>query len=102
MTTMIPAIEAVRTHSEVIGHVAAALTTTAFMPQLIRTWRTGGRELSWTMLALFGSGVGLWLVYGVLLTSAPVIAANALTGVQVVIIAVLKKLALRTAPRGCA
>jgi hypothetical protein len=35
------------------------------------------------MLALFGIGVGLWLMYGILLGAAPVIAANALTGVQV-------------------
>jgi MtN3 and saliva related transmembrane protein len=74
-----------------LGYVAAILTTVSVAPQLIRTWRTGGKDLSWAMLLLFGTGVGLWLVYGLYLSSWPVILANAVTGAQVIAIAVLKK-----------
>jgi MtN3 and saliva related transmembrane protein len=74
-----------------LGYAAAILTTVSFAPQLVRTWRTGGKDLSWAMLLLFGTGVGLWLVYGIYLSSWPVILANAATGVQVIAIAVLKK-----------
>lgn len=77
-------------HAEDIGFGAAALTTVSFVPQVMRTWRTGGLGLSWTMLALFGTGVGLWLVYGILRTSAPVMVANGLTEVQVLLLLALK------------
>jgi MtN3 and saliva related transmembrane protein len=75
---------------EWIGMIAGALTTGAFVPQLVKTWRAGGQGLSWTMLALFGTGVGLWFVYGVLRGSWPVILANGLTGAQVVVLAGMK------------
>jgi MtN3 and saliva related transmembrane protein len=79
-----------RGYSEAIGFWAAALTTVAFAPQVVRTWRTGGRDLSWTMLALFGIGVGLWFVYGILQMSGPIMVANGLTGIQVLVILALK------------
>src|SRR5215469_10120922 len=72
--------------TEAIGNVAAVLTTVAFAPQAIRTWRVGGDGLSWAMLALFGTGVGLWFVYGMLRHSGPLILANGLTGIQVLFI----------------
>ena len=72
---------------EAIGFWAAVLTTLAFVPQVVRTWRFGGRELSWVMLVLFGTGVGLWFVYGYLRESGPIMLANGLTGLQVIVIA---------------
>lgn len=75
---------------EWVGFWAAVLTTVAFVPQLLRTWRRGGHELSWSMLALFGSGLSLWFIYGLLRGSAPLMLANGLTGVQVFAIAILK------------
>ncbi|MBV8906067.1 MAG: hypothetical protein JOZ22_20710 [Acidobacteriia bacterium] len=71
------------TITEAIGAVAGILTTASFTPQAIRTWRSGSEGLSWTMLAMFGSGVGLWFVYGVLRNSLPIMLANGLTGLQV-------------------
>jgi len=79
-----------RLHAEAIGFYAGALTTIAFAPQVLRTWKTGGRDLSWLMLALFGLGVALWLVYGLLVQALPVVVANGLTGAQVLLIVVLK------------
>jgi MtN3 and saliva related transmembrane protein len=65
---------------EWIGYGAATLTTLAFVPQVLHTWRSkSARDLSLPMMAAFTAGVILWLVYGVALGSAPVIAANAVT-----------------------
>ena len=75
---------------EVVGFWAAVLTTAAFAPQVLRTWRTGGDQLSWSMLSLFGMGVALWFVYGLLRGSAPIMMANGLTGLQVVAILAIK------------
>ena len=82
--------------SELIGYCAGALTTIAFLPQLIRTWRSGAHALSGWMLALFGTGVSLWFVYGLLRNSRPIMLANGLTDLQVLMILVLK---LRPAKR---
>jgi uncharacterized protein with PQ loop repeat len=63
----------------------------AFAPQLVETWETSGEGLSWMMLALFGSGTVLCIVYGVLRMSGPVMLANGLTGLQVLFLIALKR-----------
>jgi MtN3 and saliva related transmembrane protein len=78
------------THTETIGFWAAILTTLAFAPQVIRTWRIGGDALSWLTLTSFGTGVGLWFVYGYLRMSGPIMLANGLTGLQILLIIALK------------
>jgi len=77
-------------HPGLIGFAAAILTTGAFVPQVIAARRTGARDVSLVMLTLFGTGVGLWLIYGLLLSSWPMIAANSLTEVQVLLIGLWK------------
>lgn len=77
-------------YSELIGFWAAVLTTVAFAPQVVETWKTSGEGLSWLMLALFGAGVGLWFLYGVLRMSGPLMLANGLTGLQVLFLIGLK------------
>lgn len=63
-----------------IGSLAAVLTTASFVPQAWRTWRTRDVSgISLAMYAVFTVGVGLWLVYGLLLGEIPLIAANAIT-----------------------
>jgi MtN3 and saliva related transmembrane protein len=75
---------------ELIGFAAGVLTTVAFAPQVLRTWRLGGFELSWSMLSLFATGVSLWLVYGYQRGSMPLIMANGLTLLQVLAMAAIK------------
>jgi MtN3 and saliva related transmembrane protein len=75
---------------EGIGLIAAALTTTAFLPQVLHTWRRGGQDLSYYMLALYLCGVTLWLVYGLYMHAVPIILANALTDLQVLVLLILK------------
>ena len=50
-----------------VGTVAGFCTTFAFVPQLVKIWRQGGRDLSYGMLALYLIGAVLWFIYGVLL-----------------------------------
>ena len=55
---------------EIVGLVAAALTTAAFVPQVYKTWKTkSADELSLTMYLVFFTGIMLWLAYGILLNS---------------------------------
>ena len=63
-----------------LGLLAGTLTTIAFLPQVIRIWRSkSAKDLSMTMLVTFTTGVLCWLVYGVMIDSLPVIIANAVT-----------------------
>jgi 5'(3')-deoxyribonucleotidase/uncharacterized protein with PQ loop repeat len=59
------------------GVVAALCTTLAFLPQLFKIKKEGPAELSTAMLATYLAGLGLWLVYGLMVGAVPVIAANA-------------------------
>ncbi len=65
---------------ELIGYLAASLTTLSFVPQALHTFKT--RDVSGISLAMYGCftvGVGLWLVYGWLLGAWPIVLANAIT-----------------------
>jgi len=63
-----------------LGAAAAFCTTAAYLPQLIRAWRTRStRDISLPWIALLVTGVGLWLVYGILIGDGPLIAANGVT-----------------------
>ena len=63
-----------------LGIVAGAFTTIAFLPQVIRTWRTKSAEdLSFSTFGLFFTGVCLWLIYGLLMEDLPIILSNIVT-----------------------
>lgn len=65
---------------EIIGFLAGALTTAAFIPQVVKTAKSRKTEdISLTMYIIFNSGVLLWLIYGIFITSLPIILANAVT-----------------------
>lgn len=66
---------------ESLGLLAGVLTTVAFVPQVLRTWRErSARDLSLPMLLLFNTGIAAWLAYGLLIGSTGLIVANATTG----------------------
>lgn len=68
------------TSAEYFGYPAAFLTTIAFVPQAWKSWRTRDLSgISLPMYALFTLGVALWLAYGIMIASTPIIAANAVT-----------------------
>jgi MtN3 and saliva related transmembrane protein len=63
-----------------LGLAAGTLTTIAFVPQLAKTWRTRStKDVSLGMFSIFCTGVLLWLIYGVLIQSVPVVLANGVT-----------------------
>ena len=68
------------TLTDLIGYLAAMLTTISFVPQVLHTWRSrraNGTSLG--MISLFSLGVALWLAYGILVHAWPVIIANGIT-----------------------
>jgi MtN3 and saliva related transmembrane protein len=65
---------------EMIGYLAAILTTASFLPQAILTIRTRDTEsLSLSMYSLFTLGVLCWLVYGIYISDKAIFFANAIT-----------------------
>lgn len=83
----------------VLGLVASACTMTAFVPQVVKTWRTrSSADLSLGMYALLTAGAALWLTYGWLIRDLPVIVTNAVT--LVLLLSVLAQILLhrRTPP----
>jgi 5'(3')-deoxyribonucleotidase/uncharacterized protein with PQ loop repeat len=73
-----------------LGMVAALCTTLAFVPQILRVRRQGGRDLSYGMLAVYLAGVLLWLGYGILIGARAVILANLAGAVLVSVTLALK------------
>ncbi len=64
----------------ILGLLAGSLTTIAFLPQVIKTWRTRStKDISLEMFAIFCSGVLLWIIYGTLVKDIPVIFTNVAT-----------------------
>ena len=77
--------------TEILGMVAGACTTIAFVPQVIKTYRSrSARDLSLGMFSIFTLGVTLWLVYGVVQHELPIILANAATMVMAETLLVFK------------
>jgi MtN3 and saliva related transmembrane protein len=65
---------------EILGLIAAALTTSAFLPQVYKTWKTRDvSSLSLSMLLLFFVGIILWVIYGFYIGSLSLIIANGIT-----------------------
>jgi len=65
---------------DIIGMIAGTCTTIAFLPQVIKIARTKHtHDLSMPMYVIFSIGVFMWLYYGVITNSLPIIAANGVT-----------------------
>jgi MtN3 and saliva related transmembrane protein len=63
----------------IVGFIAGLVTTAANLPQVWKTYRNkSGEGLSFRMLLMLGIGVGLWLLYGIMSKSLPLIVTNAL------------------------
>jgi MtN3 and saliva related transmembrane protein len=63
-----------------IGFVAALFTTSGFVPQVFRIFRTKStRDISLTMYLVLAIGTLLWLIYGVMLKELPLIVANSIS-----------------------
>ena len=75
----------------ITGYIAGTLTTISFIPQVIRAWRLKEtRDISLAMLLLFSAGILLWTLYGIWTGSVPIIAANVVTFVLVLLLIGMK------------
>ncbi|HEX9390714.1 MAG TPA: SemiSWEET transporter [Usitatibacteraceae bacterium] len=76
---------------EVIGSIGACLTTFAFVPQVVRIWRTkSARDVSLPMYVIFCCGILCWLAYGLMLGAWPIIGANIVTLMLALAIIIMK------------
>lgn len=76
---------------ELVGYLAAILTTCSFVPQAWQTFRTRDVSgISLGMYTIFAIGVALWLLYGLLLGAWPIVAANGITLALALAILVMK------------
>jgi MtN3 and saliva related transmembrane protein len=74
-----------------IGYIAGALTTLSFVPQVTRAWKLKEtRDLSLAMLLLFAAGVLLWTLYGIWIGSMPIIAADVITFILILVLLSMK------------
>lgn len=74
-----------------IGLFAAVCTTSSFVPQVIKAWRSRStRDMSTAMFTLLVTGNSLWLLYGVLIGDLPIVVANLITLALVATILALK------------
>jgi MtN3 and saliva related transmembrane protein len=77
--------------TEILGFLAAVCTTASFVPQVWHILKTRDtRAISLMMYLLFTVGVVLWLVYGIMIGSIPVIVANSITLVLALVILTCK------------
>ena len=78
-------------HIEILGYTGACLTTAAFFPQTYKTIKTRDtKAISLAMYVMFTLGILLWLAYGILIESLPLIFSNSITFVMAATILVLK------------
>jgi len=76
---------------EAVGLLAGVLTTSAFVPQAIKTWRSGSaHDFSLALLVLLVVGNSLWLSYGALVGSMGLVVANLVTVPLTLFILVVK------------
>lgn len=76
---------------EIIGLVAAVLTTSAYVPQVYKTWKTkSAGNISLTMYLAMFIGIILWLIYGIYLNSFAMVVANIITAILTLVIIVFK------------
>jgi len=75
----------------IIGIMAGSLTTIAFFPQVIKTWKTKStKDISIAMFMILCTGILSWIIYGILREDWPVIIANVVTFILAMNILILK------------
>ncbi|MGB2152988.1 MAG: SemiSWEET family sugar transporter [Flavobacteriaceae bacterium] len=75
---------------EIIGYVAAVLTTSSFLPQVIKVWKSKSSEgVSVTMYMVMLTGVILWAIYGFFIGSKSVLLANFVAGILQLMILII-------------
>jgi len=75
----------------IIGTIAGTLTTAAYLPQVVKVWRSrAAGDISLQMYILMVTGASLWVIYGLMLMQWPVIIANSVSLLFAAIILIFK------------
>ena len=86
-------VEYVIAYQELLGFVAAILSSISFLPQIIKIWRFRSvKDISTGMYVIYALSVILWLIYGMIIKSEPLILAEILTLILVSAILTMKYL----------
>jgi MtN3 and saliva related transmembrane protein len=86
-------VEYIVASQELLGFIAAALGAISFLPQVIKIWRFRSvKDISTSMYIIYALSIILWLIYGIIIKSAPLILAEILTLILVSTILVMKYL----------
>ncbi len=76
---------------EIVGTIGAVLTTSSFVPQVYKTFKTKSIDgISLSMYTVFLLGVIFWLIYGILIHSFSIILANTLTIILITMIILMR------------
>lgn len=74
-----------------LGYAAGFLTTIAFVPQVVKIWKSKSAEdVSLPAFATFTVGIGAWIVYGIVKNDPPIILWNVVTLLLAAAILVMK------------
>ena len=66
--------------TNILGLVAGFLTTVAFIPQVLKIWKSrSAKDVSLRTYLAFAAGVALWMVFGILKGEVPIVLWNAVT-----------------------
>jgi MtN3 and saliva related transmembrane protein len=78
-------------NATLIGYFAGFLTTVAFVPQVLKTWKSkSASDLSLGMFLVFSLGVLCWLIYGIMLVEVPIVFWNTVTLVLALALLIMK------------
>jgi MtN3 and saliva related transmembrane protein len=74
-----------------VGVLAAVLTTSSFLPQMIKAYRTKSmHDVSRYLMSMFATGTVLWMVYGIYKSDLVIVGANAIATVFNVVLLLMK------------
>ena len=77
--------------ANMLGIAAGALTTASFVPQVMKTYKSkSAKDVSFGMFVVFGAGVTLWLIFGFVTRSIPIMLANSCTLLLIIVMIILK------------
>ncbi len=75
----------------IVGVLAAILTTSSFLPQMIKAYRTKSmHDVSRYLMSMFATGTVLWMVYGIYKSDLVIVGANAIATVFNVVLLFMK------------
>ena len=77
--------------AEIVGFTAGLFIAISSVPQVLKSWKTKSTgDLSWGWLCTMVAGTSLWVAYGIIVSSLPIIASNAVSDILILIVCLMK------------